>query len=43
MNMHIFTGHRLAYIEVASIAKEDIAQRHRAFAPARVTYLAEPD
>jgi hypothetical protein len=42
-NRRIFTRHRLTYIEVASIVKEDIAQRHRAFAPARVTYPAEPD
>jgi hypothetical protein len=31
MNRRIFTGHRLTYIEVASIAKEDILQRERAF------------
>jgi hypothetical protein len=42
-NRRIFTGHRLTYIEVASIAREDIAQRSRAFAPARVTPPAEPD
>lgn len=34
---------RLTYIEVASIAREYIAQRSRAFAPARVTHPAEPD
>jgi hypothetical protein len=43
MNRRIFMGHHLTYIEVASIAKEDTAQRHRAFAPARLTYPAEPD
>jgi hypothetical protein len=42
-NRRIFTGHRLTYIEVAAIVKEDIAQRQRAFAPARVTIPAEPD
>jgi hypothetical protein len=42
-NRRIFTGHRLTYIEVAAIVKEDIAQRQRAFAPVRVTIQAEPD
>ncbi|KAK1626619.1 hypothetical protein QYE76_000934 [Lolium multiflorum] len=42
-NRRIFTCHCLTYIEVASIAREDIAQRNRAFTPARVTYPAEPD
>jgi hypothetical protein len=42
-NRRIFTGHRLTYIEVASFAREDIAHRSCAFAPARVTHPAEPD
>jgi hypothetical protein len=42
-NRRIFTGHRLTYIEVASIVKEDIEQRQRAFAPVRVAIPAEPD
>jgi hypothetical protein len=42
-NRRIFTGHRLTYIDVATIAKEYIAQRHRVLALARVTYPAEPD
>jgi hypothetical protein len=41
-NRHIFTG-RLAYIEVASIAREDIIQQDRAFIAFAPTIPAELD
>jgi hypothetical protein len=42
-NRRIFTGHRLTYVDVASMAREDIRQRERAFANCRPAIPAEPD
>jgi hypothetical protein len=42
-NRRIFTGQRLTYIEVASVAREDIIQRDRAFTAFAPTIPAERD
>jgi hypothetical protein len=42
-NRRIFTGLRLTYPEVADLAREDIAQRERAFTTFRQAIPAEPD
>jgi hypothetical protein len=42
-NLRIFTGRRLTFLEVASLARKDIMQRDHAFAAARQNIPAEPD
>jgi hypothetical protein len=42
-NRRIFTRQRRTYIKVASIAREDIIQRDRAFIAFALTIPAEPD
>jgi hypothetical protein len=42
-NRRIFTAKRLTYVEGASIAREDILQRDRAFAAYTPAILAKPD
>ncbi|KAK1699535.1 hypothetical protein QYE76_016232 [Lolium multiflorum] len=42
-NRRIFTGRRLTFLEVASLARDDIAQRDLAFAAIRQNIPAEPD
>jgi hypothetical protein len=42
-NRRIFTANRLTYVEGASIAREDILQRDRAFAAYAPAIPAEPD
>jgi hypothetical protein len=42
-NRRIFTGRRLTFLEVALLAREDIAQRELAFAGNRQTIPADPD
>jgi hypothetical protein len=42
-NRRIFTGRRLTFLEVASLARDDIAQRDLAFAAFRQNIPAEPD
>jgi hypothetical protein len=42
-NRRIFNGKRLTYVEVASIARDDILQRERAFTVYASAILAEPD
>jgi hypothetical protein len=42
-NQHIFTGQWLTYIEVASIACEDILQRESVFTAFALVIPAKPD
>jgi hypothetical protein len=42
-NRHIFTGKQLTYIKVASIARDDIMQRERAFTAYAPAIPAYPD
>jgi hypothetical protein len=42
-NRRIFTGRRLTFIEVASLARDDITQRELAFAVNKQTIPAKPD
>jgi hypothetical protein len=42
MNIHIFTAKRLTYVKVASIVREDILEKERAFTAYASAILAEP-